>query len=66
MKVQRGYKDVREKLNKSPKFSMSCTNCKYYYQAVGDLEECCQNTEVLEYDMTFEENRVYCLRWKSM
>jgi len=61
----RGYKEVKEKVNKYPKIFMSCLNCVYYYQAVGDKEECCQNTEVLQYDMVVEDTRVYCIRWET-
>ncbi len=66
MKFQRGYEPVREKLNKAPRFSMSCGNCSSYYQAEGDTEECCQDPSVLEYDMVIEENRVYCIKWKPI
>lgn len=64
MKFERGYDLSREKTEKSPKLIMSCTNCGYFYQASGDKEEVCQNESVLEYDMVFDENRVYCLQWK--
>jgi|AntRauTorckE6833_2_1112554.scaffolds.fasta_scaffold00366_23 hypothetical protein len=42
----------------------SCENCDFYYQSEEDDEELCQNPQVLEYDMIFDENRVYCLRWQ--
>ena len=66
MKLSRGYKDVREKLKKNPKFTMCCTNCTYYYKCSGDKEEVCQNDNVLKYDMVVSDNRIYCLRWKSV
>lgn len=66
MKFSRGYKAVRDKVGKCPKFNMSCTNCASYYQADGDTEECCQDSSVLEYDMVIEENRVYCIKWKPL
>ena len=63
--TQRGYKSVRERVEKYPRIFRSCTNCDYYYQAVGDKEEVCQNNVVLEYDMVVEDNRIYCLHWKQ-
>lgn len=61
----RGYDTVRDKLTNNPHYNMSCSNCDYFYQAVGDKTECCQNNSVLEYDMVVTENRVYCLKWKQ-
>ncbi len=66
MKFQRGYQSVRDKVNKSPRFSMSCGNCASYYQSEGDTEECCQDPSVLEYDMVVEDTRVYCIKWKPL
>ena len=43
---------------------MSCFNCAYYYQAVGDKEEVCQNENVLEYDMIMNGHLVHCTHWK--
>lgn len=43
---------------------MSCFNCAYYYQAVGDKEEMCQNDKVLEFDMITEGHLVYCTHWE--
>lgn len=60
----RGYKPVRDKLKKSPRYIQSCFNCKHYYQAIGDKEEMCQNPNVVEYDMVYEKGLIYCLRWK--
>lgn len=59
----RGYKESRERLAKNPYYCRSCFNCDYYYQAVGDKEECCQNSNVLEYDMVVDKNNVYCVHW---
>lgn len=59
----RGYEPFHEKAERRSKYLMSCFNCEYYYQAVGDSEELCQNTEVLEYDMINTESSIYCLLW---
>lgn len=59
----RGYNESRQRLAKNSYFTRSCFNCAYYEQAVGDKEEMCQNTSVLQYDMVVEENNVYCLKW---
>lgn len=61
--LKRGYKEVRDVVEKKPKYYMSCTNCHNFFQAEGDLTELCQNTAVLEYDMVLEDNRIYCLQW---
>jgi len=63
MKFTRGYKESRERLRTNAKFLRSCYNCAFYYQAVGDKEEVCQNPSVLEYDMVVTETNVYCLNW---
>ena len=60
----RGYKESRDRLAKNSQYTRSCFNCHYYYQASGDKEEVCQNTNVLQYDMVVSENNVYCLKWK--
>lgn len=65
MNFSRGYKPVRKKMDK-PKFLMSCTNCEYFYQAVGDKEEVCQNPNVIKYDMVVEETRVFCNKWRAV
>lgn len=62
----RGYKEVQDRLMKAPKFSMCCGNCNSYYKKDTDTEECCQDSNVLEFDMVIEENRIYCLRWKPV
>lgn len=60
----RGYSMSRERLRKGCALSMSCFNCEYYYQSVGDKEEACQCREVLEYDMVVDGHRVYCTHWQ--
>ena len=60
----RGYGAVTAKMEKASKFTMSCFNCDYYYQAVGDSNEVCQNPDVLKYDMVVTENNIYCNRWQ--
>lgn len=64
MKFNRGYDAVREKVAKGSKYTMSCYNCKYYYQEFGDKEEMCQNPDVLKYDMIVTANNIYCNRWQ--
>ena len=59
----RGYDDVRRKVEKGSRFTMSCYNCDFFYQAVGDKEEVCQNPDVLKYDMVVTETSIYCNRW---
>lgn len=60
----RGYSEVRQRVEKGSKYTMSCYNCEYYYQAVGDKTEVCQNPEVLKYDMVVTETSIYCTKWK--
>ena len=60
----RGYDVCRERLSSNPYYTRSCFNCAFYYQAVGDKEEVCQNDDVLEYDMVVDGNNIYCLKWK--
>ena len=62
-KFTRGYEESRQKLNNNPRYTRSCYNCVYYYQASGDKSEMCQNEDVLSYDMVIEPNNVYCLKW---
>lgn len=59
----RGYNDVRKRIEKGSHFIKSCFNCAYYYQAVGDKEEVCQNPDVLKYDMVITDSSIYCNRW---
>lgn len=60
----RGFGSVQSKLLKKNRFVMSCYNCAYFYQAVGDSEELCQNPDVLRYDMTITENNISCTKWE--
>ena len=60
----RGYSPVRRILERGSKFTRSCYNCDYYYQAPGDDEEVCQNEEVLRYDMIVTEAGVCCGQWR--
>ena len=60
----KGYSDVRQRVEKGSRFTMSCYNCDYYYQASGDNEEVCQNPDVLKYDMVVTDTSIYCNRWK--
>lgn len=60
----RGYNEVRQRVEKGSRYTMSCYNCEYYYQAVGDKTEVCQNPEVLKYDMVVTETSIYCTKWK--
>ena len=60
----KGYSEPRQRMRKSCGYTMSCFNCKYYYQSVGDKEETCQNNSVLEYDMIVDGHRVYCTHWE--
>ena len=39
----RGYKEVREKTEKSAKYMRSCFNCESYYETRSDEGEICQN-----------------------
>ena len=60
----RGFGEVRQRVEKGSKYTMSCFNCEYYYQAVGDKTEVCQNPEVLKYDMVVTETSIYCTKWE--
>lgn len=59
----RGYGAVRSRVEKGSRYTMSCFNCDYFYQAVGDKEEVCQNPNVLKYDMVITETSIYCNQW---
>lgn len=61
-----GYDIIRLKARQCNPYLMSCFNCNYFYQAVGDEEELCQNPDVLEYDMINTSNTIYCLQWKPV
>lgn len=60
----RGFSEVRQRVEKGSKYTMSCYNCDYYYQAVGDIKEMCQNPNVLKYDMVVSETSIYCTKWE--
>ena len=60
----RGFNEVRHRVEKGSKYTMSCYNCDHYYQAVGDKTEVCQNPEVLKYDMVVTETSIYCTKWR--
>ena len=64
MKFTRGYNDVRDRVRKGSKYTMSCYNCEYFYQTEEDDEEVCQNTNVSKYDMVMTENNIFCNFWK--
>ena len=60
----RGYSECRNRLSANSYYTRSCFNCAHYYQASGDKEEVCQNSDVLPYDMVVDGNNIYCLQWK--
>lgn len=60
----RGYSEVRQRVEKGSKYTKSCYNCEHYYQAVGDKTEVCQNPNVLQYDMVVTETTIYCTQWR--
>jgi hypothetical protein len=62
----RGYSTLRKRMEKNSKYTMSCFNCDWYYQAVGDTEEVCQNEQVLKYDMVVTDTSIYCSQWKPI
>lgn len=64
MKFNRGYKEVREKVAKSLKYSRSCFNCEYFYKTMSDKEEMCQNSNVTQFDIVTASNNIYCCYWK--
>lgn len=66
MKFTRGFSEVREKVSKGSRYTMSCYNCEYYYQDEDDTAEMCQNPEVLQYDMVVTPTNIYCNRWKPV
>lgn len=66
MKLTKGFKPIREKVVKSARYMRACDNCKYFYQTPEDEEEVCQNSNVLEYDICVDGNRVYCTFWKGI
>lgn len=60
----KGYGEVRKRVGKGSRYTMSCYNCDFYYQASGDKEEVCQNPSVLEFDMILTDNNIYCSKWR--
>jgi hypothetical protein len=66
LEFTKGFKEVRDKVQKGSKYIRSCYNCAHFYQAVGDDHEVCQNNSVLEYDMVVTENNIYCGLWKPL
>lgn len=59
-----GYSEVRKRVSKGSKYTMSCYNCNYFYQSEEDTEEVCQNLDVLSFDMIITDTTVYCNRWE--
>lgn len=60
----KGFTPVKEKVEKSFRYSRSCDNCEFYLKEKEDEEEVCQNPNVLPYDVCVEENRTFCSFWK--
>lgn len=65
MKFNRGYKESREKVKKSAKFTRSCFNCDFYFKTMSDKEEVCQNLNVTQFDLVTDENNIYCCYWRQ-
>lgn len=63
MKFEKGYSFSRKKAKKGIKYIRSCFNCDYFYKAIGDSDEMCQNPNVLEYDLVVDNNNIYCTYW---
>lgn len=63
MNFSKGYKDSREKVKRSAKFTRSCFNCDYFYKTMSDKEEVCQNPNVTQFDLVTEENNIFCCYW---
>lgn len=61
-----GYSGVHSRLSKKSKYTMSCYNCNWYYQTPSDLEETCQNPDVLPYDVTVDEYGVCCSKYEPI
>ena len=66
MSFERGFNVSRKKAKKGIKYLRSCFNCNYFYKAVGDEDEVCQNPNVSEYDLVVDNNRVYCTYWSPI
>lgn len=65
MNFSKGYKDSREKVKRSAKFTRSCFNCDYFYKTISDKEEVCQNPNVTQFDLVTEENNIFCCYWRQ-
>lgn len=65
MNFSKGYKDSREKVKRSAKFTRSCFNCDYFYKTMSDKEEVCQNPNVTQFDLVTEENNIFCCYWRQ-
>ena len=65
MNFSKGYKDSREKIKRSAKFTRSCFNCDYFYKTMSDKEEVCQNPNVTQFDLVTEENNIFCCYWRQ-
>ena len=63
---KKGFESVRERITtgRTSKYVMSCFNCNHYFKAPGDVEELCQNSQVLKYDIIVDGGRVYCSFWE--
>lgn len=68
--LKKGFKPLRAKLEDSPgamKAIRDCSNCQAFFSIRSAKEEICNDTNVTEYDMTYEENgRIYCTFWKPI
>lgn len=62
----KGYKEVREKVEKNVRYNRECNNCASFYKDDGDEEELCNDPRVLSYDICTEGNRIWCQYWRSM
>ena len=71
IEFSRGYDDVRKRVEKGSRYTMSCYNCDFFSQEMGDDTEMCQNSEVLQFDMivtetTKSENSLFKRGGKSL
>lgn len=64
IEFSRGYSDVRKRVEKGSRYTMSCYNCDFFSQEMGDDTEMCQNSEVLQFDMIVTETSIFCNRWR--
>ena len=63
IKFSEGYDKINSRLKKAGKFIRDCNNCTYLYKTEEDEEEVCQNSNVVEYDICKDGDRVYCGFW---